>query len=306
MRPYGKIGANSVHGVSVTASFITRFAPSPTGYLHLGHAYSALCAFDAARAAGGRFLLRIEDIDRTRCKPAFEAAIFEDLAWLGLEWETPVPRQSDRFDAYDAALAQLRARHLVYRCFKTRKEVADKVARAPHFSADGPEGPQYIGAPLDGAEENKLLEKGAAYAWRLSLARAREALGGDFSELTFHEEGRGAKGETGAIKATPEIFGDPVIARKDFGTSYHLSSVVDDAAQGVTHILRGEDLFAATHLHRLLQALLGLPTPRYRHHHLITDQNGKRFAKRDQSVTLRALRDGGASPADIRRRVGLA
>ncbi len=287
------------------AGFITRFAPSPTGFLHLGHAYSALLAFDMAREAGGRFLLRIEDIDRARCKPDFEAAIFGDLEWLGVEWETPALRQSDRFNFYHQALAQLRAQNVVYRCFKTRKEVAKEAAQAPHLGADGPEGPQYVGEPLDDHEENELLEKGAAYAWRLSLARARDALGGNFSALSFAEEGRGPKGETGLIRATPEIFGDPVIARKDFGTSYHLSSVVDDAAQGVTHVVRGEDLFPATHLHRLLQALLELPAPRYRHHRLITDENGKRFAKRDQSVTLKALRGGGATPADIRRRVGL-
>ncbi len=286
--------------------FITRFAPSPTGFLHLGHAYSALYAYDAARAANGRLHLRIEDIDRTRCKPDFETAIIEDLNWLGIEWDEPLLRQSQRFDAYHSALARLREKNIVYRCFKTRKEVAKAAAQAPHLGADGPEGPQYVGAPLSDGEENDLLEKGAAYAWRLSLARARDALGGDFSKLIFHEEGRGPQGERGSIAATPEIFGDPVIARKDFGTSYHLSSVIDDAAQNITHVIRGEDLFAATHLHRLLQALLDLPTPRYRHHRLITDENGRRFAKRDQAVTLRALRDNGATPADIRRRVGLA
>lgn len=285
--------------------FTTRFAPSPTGLLHLGHAFSALTAFDAAREAEGRFLLRIEDIDRTRCKPEFEAAIFEDLAWLGMTWETPVRRQSEHFDDYRRALERLRKKNIVYRCFKTRKEIADEIARAPHFKPDGPEGPLYIGAPLQPGKEDALLEDGAPFAWRLSMARAREALGGDFASLSFFEEGRGARGERGKINATPEIFGDPVIARKDYGTSYHLAAVLDDALQGVTHVIRGEDLFPATHLHRLLQALLDLPTPRYRHHRLITDENGKRFAKRDQSVTLRALRENGETPADIRRRVGL-
>lgn len=285
--------------------FTTRFAPSPTGFLHLGHAYSALLAYDAALGAGGHFLLRIEDIDQTRCKPAFETAILEDLKWCGVKWEEPVLRQSERLDAYHAALATLREQNVVYRCFKTRKEVAKDAAQAPHFGADGPEGPQYIGAPLGDREEKTLLEKGAIYAWRLSLARARDALGGDFSALSFNETGQGQKGETGLIQATPEIFGDPVIARKDLGTSYHLSSVIDDAAQGVTEVIRGQDLFPATHLHRLLQALFKLPTPDYRHHRLMTDENGKRYAKRDQSVTLRALREAGATPTDIRRRVGL-
>ena len=286
--------------------FTTRFAPSPTGYLHLGHAFSALLAHDEARAAGGRLVLRIEDIDTTRCKPAFEAAIMEDLRWCGVIWAPPVIRQSDRLAIYDAALATLRDRNVVYRCFKTRKEVARDTANAPHLGANGPEGPQYIGAPLDAREEAQLLEKGAAYAWRLSMARAREALGGNFAALSFLEYGQGSQREKKLIQATPEIFGDAVIARKDLGTSYHLSSVIDDAAQGISHVIRGEDLFAATHLHRLLQALLDLPTPIYRHHRLITDEHGKRYAKRDQSITLRALRDAGETPMGVRRRVGLA
>ena len=286
-------------------SFVTRFAPSPTGYLHLGHAFSALTAFNAAREAGGRFLLRIEDIDRTRCKPHFEAAIFEDLAWLGLEWETPTRRQSDHFNDYRRALEILRSKNVVYRCFKTRKEIADEIARAPHLKPDGPEGPQYVGARLEPGKENALLQEGAAFAWRLSLARARDTLGDDIKALSFVEEGRGPRREQGDIKATPEIFGDPVIARKDYGTSYHLAAILDDAAQGVTHVVRGEDLFPATHLHRLLQALLDLPAPRYRHHRLITDEMGKRFAKRDHSVTLRTLRENGATPEEIRRRLSL-
>ncbi len=285
--------------------FATRFAPSPTGYLHLGHAYSAFTAFDAAQPAGGRFLLRIEDIDQTRCKPEYETAIMDDLDWLGLQWETPVLRQSERFDAYIDALQTLIDKNVVYRCFKTRKEVAEAAAQAPHFGAEGPDGPQYVGAPLAPHKESDLMDAGAAFAWRLSMARARDALGGNFAKLSFTEEGRGPNGESGVIHATPEIFGDPIVARKDFGTSYHIASVLDDANQEVTHIIRGEDLFPATHLHRLLQALLDLPTPRYRHHRLITDENGKRFAKRDQSVTLRALRESGATPADIRARVGI-
>ncbi len=286
--------------------FITRFAPSPTGLLHLGHAYSVLTAHDAALSVGGKLILRIEDIDRTRCKATFEQAIYEDLAWLGLTWEGPVRRQSDHFEDYTKALEKLRDKGVVYRCFKTRKDIADEIARAPHLSPDGPEGPQYIGKMLAAHEERSLLAEGAPFAWRLDTSRATriaEKIGGP---LAFTEEGVGPKGEHGQISATPEIFGDPVIARKDSGTSYHLASVFDDALQGITHIIRGEDLFPATHLHRLLQAVLDLPTPAYRHHPLMTDETGKRFAKRNQAVTIRALREGDETPAGIRRRVGLA
>jgi glutamyl-Q tRNA(Asp) synthetase len=283
--------------------FVTRFAPSPTGLLHLGHAYSALTAQGAARQAGGRFLLRIEDIDTGRCRPQYEAAIHEDLAWLGLDWERPVRRQSEHFAEYGAALAALRARGLVYRCFRTRREVLDEIARAPHLSAHGPEGPQFTGAALAPAEENALLEQGAPYAWRLSMAAAREALGQEFSALAFTVEDEAGRREA---RATPEIFGDAVIARKDAGASYHLASVHDDALQGVTHVIRGEDLAAAAHLHRLLQALFGWPAPVYRHHRLITDETGRRLAKRDRAATLRALREAGETPAAVRARLGFA
>lgn len=283
-------------------SFVTRFAPSPTGFLHLGHAFSALTAFDAARAAGGRFLLRIEDIDRTRCRPEFEEAIIEDLTWLGLRWETPVRRQSEHFAEYHHALLQLREKNMVYRCFKTRSEIADGIERAPHLTPDGPEGPRYIGETLSLPEEQKLLEAGAPYAWRLSMARARAELGGSFDGLTFIEEGRGPRGEKGTIQATPEIFGDPVIGRKDSGVSYHLACVHDDAAQGVTHVIRGEDLFPASHLHRLLQALLGFRAPIYHHHRLLTDEYGKRFAKRDKAITLKSLRGNGETPESLRQK----
>lgn len=282
--------------------FVTRFAPSPTGLLHLGHAYSALVAFEAARQANGQFILRVEDIDFGRCRPEFEAAIYDDLAWLGLEWETPVRRQSDHFDDYARALEALTEKSLVYRCFKTRKEVADEIARAPHLSPDGPEGPQYTGAPLDPAEEQSLLDEGAPFAWRLSMSVAKNYLGGSFDKLSFSEEKDGA---VRTVKATPEIFGDAIIARKDNGTSYHLASVHDDALQGVTHVIRGEDLYHAAHLHRLLQALLDLPAPVYRHHRLITDDSGKRLAKRDKAATIRALRQSGATPQDIRERLGV-
>lgn len=282
--------------------FVTRFAPSPTGLLHLGHAYSALVAFEAARQANGQFILRVEDIDFGRCRPEFEAAIYDDLAWLGLEWETPVRRQSDHFDDYARALEALTEKSLVYRCFKTRKEVADEIARAPHLSPDGPEGPQYTGAPLGPAEEQSLLDEGAPFAWRLSMNVAKNYLGGSFDKLSFSEEKDGA---VRTVKATPEIFGDAIIARKDNGTSYHLASVHDDALQGVTHVIRGEDLYHAAHLHRLLQALLDLPAPVYRHHRLITDDRGKRLAKRDKAATIRALRQSGATPQDIRERLGV-
>lgn len=284
--------------------FVTRFAPSPTGLLHLGHAFSALVAFRAARAAGGRFLLRIEDIDQGRCRPEFEAAIFEDLRWLGIEWEAPVRRQSDHFADYEAALARLIAKGVVYRCFRTRKEVIDEIARAPHLSAEGPEGPVFIGAPLSQDDERALLASGAPFAWRLSMVEARRALGDGFGALSFREDDIDA-GRARTIGATPEIFGDAIIARKDAGASYHLASVHDDALQGVTHVIRGEDLRPAAHLHTLLQALLDLPRPVYRHHRLITDESGRRLAKRDKAATLRALRENGIGAGEVRRRLGL-
>lgn len=278
--------------------FVTRFAPSPTGYLHLGHAYSALTAYRAAQEAGGRFLLRIEDIDQGRCRPEFESAIYEDLAWLGMDWETPVRRQSEHFDDYERALSTLRNKGVVYRCFKTRKEVAEEIARAPHLRPEGPDGVPYIGAPLATIEERNLLADGKAFAWRLSVEAAKETLGARYETLSFSAETANG-GEPQTHRATPEIFGDVIIARKDFGTSYHLSSVFDDALQGVTHVIRGEDLAAAAHLHVLLQALLDLPTPAYRHHSLIMNEKGDRLAKRDQAATLKTLRENGTSPSEI-------
>ncbi|WP_411817057.1 tRNA glutamyl-Q(34) synthetase GluQRS [Hyphococcus sp. DH-69] len=281
-------------------NFVTRFAPSPTGLLHLGHAYSALLAYQAAKARNGRYSLRIEDIDQTRCKPAFETAILEDLEWLGIEWEQPVRRQSDHFDDYKAALASLRERGLVYRCFKTRKEITDEIARAPHTT---PEGPQYFGAPLAPSEEQKRIDAGEPFAWRLSISAAKKLLGKKFDTLCFRE--RNSNGDIQEVKAAPDIFGDPVIARKDAGTSYHLASVHDDALQGITDVIRGTDLASAAHLHRLLQELLGYPEPIYHHHQLITDDAGNRLAKRDKSMTLRSLREGGATPSDLIARLGL-
>jgi glutamyl-Q tRNA(Asp) synthetase len=278
--------------------FATRFAPSPTGLLHRGHAFSALMAFEATRAAGGRFVLRIEDIDTTRSRPEYEAAILEDLSWLGLTWEQPVRRQSDHLPDYHAAIETLRAQGLVYRCFRTRKEL--DIGRAPHE----PQTP-FVGGPLPAGEESERLARGEAFAWRLSLAAAREALGG-FEALSFIEEGVGPAGETGVIVACPETAGDIVLARKDVGVAYHLAVVLDDALQEITHVIRGEDLFEAAHIQRLLQALLGLPTPTYRHHRLLTGPDGKRYAKRDKAQTLRELRAEGMTPVALRAEMGFA
>jgi glutamyl-Q tRNA(Asp) synthetase len=283
--------------VDQTASFVTRFAPSPTGRLHRGHAFSALTAHEAARAAGGRFLLRIEDIDATRCRPQFEAAIYQDLAWLGLEWETPVLRQSEHLVDYHAALDALTRRGLTYRCFRTRREVAAAMASAPHGPME-----MFRGAPLPPDEEARRLAAGEPFAWRLSLAAAGQAAGGD---LTFEETGEGPAGEHGTIPVRPDLGGDVVLARKDVGVAYHLACVVDDARQGVTCVVRGQDLFDATHVQRLLQALLGLPAPTYRHHRLLTGPDGKRYAKRDHAETLAELRDRGVPPGELRRELGV-
>jgi glutamyl-Q tRNA(Asp) synthetase len=280
--------------------FVTRFAPSPTGLLHRGHAFSALTAHQAARDAHGRFILRIEDIDRTRCRPEYEAAIFEDLAWLGLGWETPVRRQSDHMADYGRSLQELGERALLYRCFRTRREIADAIEAAPHGTMEA-----YRGQPLPPVDERRRLEAGEAYAWRLSLDAAARILGG-LGTLSFIEEGHGPGGEQGEIAARPELGGDVVLARKDVGVAYHLAVVHDDALQGVTHVIRGQDLFEATHVQRLLQALLGLPPPVYRHHRLLTGPDGKRFAKRDGAQTLRSLREAGVTAADLRAEMGFA
>jgi glutamyl-Q tRNA(Asp) synthetase len=283
--------------------FATRFAPSPTGFLHRGHALSALTAFEAARAVGGRFLLRIEDIDATRVRPEFEAAILEDLAWLGLDWETPVRRQSEHLDDYAAALEQLRGRGLLYRCFRTRREIAEAITAAPHGLA---EGRPFRGGPLPSAEETERLAERRPFAWRLSLQAAREALGPAWDQLAFTEEGAGPGGETGLIRARPDLHGDVILARKDVGVAYHLAVVVDDALQGISHAIRGEDLFEAAHIQRLLQALLQLPTPIYRHHRLLVEADGRRLAKRDGAESLRALRARGVTPGEIRAGLSLA
>jgi glutamyl-Q tRNA(Asp) synthetase len=270
---------------------VTRFAPSPTGYLHLGHAFAAL----TAAAAGTRFLLRIEDLDQGRAREEFVAAIFEDLAWLDLAWEQPVLRQSRRFEAYRDALAALDAEGLIYPCFCTRKEIAEEIAKAmeaPH----GPDGPLYPGTcrHLTVAERQTRIGAGEAYALRLDAAKAAERAG----PLSFHEHRQ-------ATQVDPLLFGDLVLGRKDVPASYHLAVVVDDAFQGVTLVTRGDDLLPAAHVQRLLQALLGLPAPAYAHHRLILDRDGRKFSKRDRAVTLRALREGGATQQSIRAGLGL-
>lgn len=274
---------------------VTRFAPSPTGYLHLGHAFAALTA-----AAGGQFHLRIEDLDQTRAREEFVSAIFEDLAWLGLKWAQPVLRQSQRFEAYDAALTQLKADGLVYPCFCTRKEIAEEIAGAvdaPHFHQlsappTGPDGPRYPGTcrHLSIEERETRIARGDAHALRLDSAKAAMRAG----PLSFQEHGQ-------TITVDPLLFGDLVLARKDIPAAYHLAVVVDDAFQGVTLVTRGEDLLPATHPQRLLQALLSLPAPAYAHHRLILDKDGRKFSKRDQAVTLRALGAAGTTPLDIGR-----
>jgi glutamyl-Q tRNA(Asp) synthetase len=285
---------------------VFRFAPSPNGYLHLGHAYSALLNFDSAREAGGRFLLRIEDIDTARCKSEFETAIYQDLAWLGLTWEAPVRRQCGHLADYREALETLSAQGLVYPGFESRAEIAKLVARreanAP-WPCDPDGVPLYPGAAklLSSKERVRLLESGTPYALRLDMAAACACAG----DLTWIEHGEGPGGETGAVAARPEAWGDVILARKETPTSYHLSVVIDDALQGVTEVVRGEDLFWSTSVHRLLHRLLGLPQPSYRHHRLILDGEGRKLSKSSEATGLRELRAGGATPADIRRLVGL-
>ncbi|NOT40352.1 MAG: tRNA glutamyl-Q(34) synthetase GluQRS [Alphaproteobacteria bacterium] len=282
---------------------VTRFAPSPTGYLHLGHAFAALYAADLAFESGGRFLVRIEDTDRTRARPEYEAAIFEDLGWLGLTWEAPVRRQSEHFGDYAKALDALKALGCAYPCFCTRKEIEAEFAasvNAPH----GPDGPIYPGTcrALSKAEREQRLAHGDKHAWRLDVAKAVVMVG---ARLSFEELGNGANGERGTIAVNTDLFGDFVLARKDAPSSYHLAVVVDDALQGVTLVTRGNDLFAAVHVHRLLQELLKLPVPAYSHHRLILDASGKRLAKRDQATTLKHLRADGWTSARVREALGL-
>jgi glutamyl-Q tRNA(Asp) synthetase len=285
---------------------VFRFAPSPNGYLHLGHAFSALLNFDLARESGGRFMLRIEDIDPARCRPEFETAIDEDLAWLGLCWEKPARRQSEHFACYRAALEKLAGLGLVYPAFESRAEVtrliAEQEKHAP-WPRDPDGAPLYPGTArtLASEERTRLLQSGVPYALRLDMAAACARVG----QLNWIERGEGPEGESGNLVANPAAWGDVIVARKEMPTSYHLAVVVDDALQSVTEVVRGQDLFWSTSVHRLLQTLLGLPQPVYRHHRLIRDAAGQKLSKSTDATGLRELRGAGVTPAEIRRRIGL-
>lgn len=279
------------------ASVTTRFAPSPSGHLHLGHAFSAFFCEESARDRSGRFLLRIEDIDSTRCRPHFADDLIEDLKWLGLKWDGAPLYQSTRSTAYDAALAGLAEMGVLYPCFCTRADIKAEIAgsaAAPH----GPDGPLYPGTcrGLDAGIREERLAAGIPYALRLDVAKAKAVAG----PLTWRDL------EQGDITARPEIFGDVVLARKDIRTSYHLAVTLDDAFQEITLVTRGEDLFAASHIHRLLQALLQLPVPQWHHHRLLQDERGQRLAKRHDALSLRELRAQGKTPADLRRIAGFS
>jgi glutamyl-Q tRNA(Asp) synthetase len=297
---------------SVTSMYtrILRFAPSPNGYLHLGHAYSALLNHDMARERGGRLLLRIEDIDATRSRPEYEAATYEDLAWLGVAWERPVRRQSEHFGDYQAAIAKLNAQGLLYPSFESRSEIAALVAECERHAPSGSHWPRDPdGAPIYPGRARKLapaecerrIAAGEPYALRLAIDVAVARAGAP----TWTETGLGPQGQTGRVTAVPQMWGDVVLARKEMLTSYHLAVTVDDALQGASDIVRGQDLFWSTSIHRLLQALLGLPEPSYHHHKLILDADGNKLSKSAQAKSLRALRAEGMSATDIRRMVGL-
>lgn len=271
-----------------------RFAPSPTGFLHIGHAFSAWFALNHLEEPADSFILRLENIDLTRCRPEFEGALYEDLRWLGLSWPEPVRRQSDHFAEYEGALSRLEEKGLLYKCFCTRKEIQDEIARSPG-APHGPEGHLYPGTcrHLSEAQTEDRVAAGTPYAIRLNMEAARRVAG----PMRWHDRTQGWQ------DARPELLGDVVLARKDTPASYHLCVTWDDALQDITLVTRGEDLFHATHLHRLLQSLLDLPTPDYHHHHLLVDSQGHRFAKRNRSVTLRNLRERGIDPADLRHRL---
>lgn len=271
-------------------AFITRFAPSPTGRIHLGTAASAFHVWRAAEAAGGGVLLRIEDVDQTRCRPDYTRGILEELAWLGLNWPEPVRVQSEHFAEYEIGLKHLRARGLLYRCFRTRREMAD-------LAPDG----IYRGWPLPAEEEAKRLEAGEAYAWRLSLDRAKELLGSDWAALSYLEEVDGALVER---TAHPERHGDVVLARKDTPVAYHFSCCHDDALQGISHVIRGTDLEDAPHIHVLIQRLMGWPSPVYRHHPVLLGEDGRKLSKRDDAKSLASLRAEGLTPANVRKLAG--
>ncbi len=287
----------------MTRSFsnhVFRFAPSSNGYLHLGHAYSALLNSDMAEACGGRFLLRIEDIDIDRCRPEFEQAIYEDLSWLGLKWEMPVRRQSEHFSDYAGALKRLQDQGLTYPCFCSRGEIMSAVAGKPDWPRDPDGSPLYPGLckHLSKVERARRLASGLQAAQRIDMDAALARVG---SNLDWRDLGAGGQGRD--IAADPALWGDAVLSRKDIHTSYHIAVVVDDALQGVSDIVRGEDLFMATHLHRLLQALLDLPAPAYYHHRLLRDASGHKLSKSTRAKSLRALRQEGLSPAAARRKL---
>jgi glutamyl-Q tRNA(Asp) synthetase len=270
---------------------VFRFAPSPTGHLHLGHALSALLNFEEARTADGRFLLRIEDIDPTRCKPEFEQSIYEDLRWLGLQWEEPARRQSQHFDEYAGALGKLEAEGLLYATFETRADLARLIT-----GRDPEGGPRYSREEgLSAGEAREREARGEPYALRLDM---QEALSRIASPIFWNEDGE-------QIEAEPARWGDVVLGRKETPASYHLAVVLDDALQGVTNIVRGKDLYEATAVHRVLQELLGLPAPEYKHHRLLLDEHGKKLSKRDKSTTLRDLRASGWTLMDVRKATGL-
>ena len=285
---------------------VFRFAPSPNGLLHLGHAYSALLNFDCARQGGGKFLLRVEGIDATRCRPEFEAAIYEDLAWLGIEWELPVRRQSEYLAVYRRMLDRLIAQGLIYPSFESRAEIARLIAEREGEQPwpRDPDGvPLYPGMAksLSAQQRSQLLHSGSAYALRLDVTAACARVG----RLTWIEQGQDPSSENGTEPARPEVWGDVILARKETPTSYHLAVTIDDAAQGVTNVVRGQDLFSSTSIHRLLQALLNLPQPVSRHHRLVLDAGGQKLSKSTRARSLRELRAGGATPDDVRRLVGL-
>lgn len=284
---------------------VTRFAPSPTGYLHLGHAYSARMGFDAARAQHGRFLLRIEDIDQTRCRPQFTEAILSDLQFLGLSWDGDVRKQSEHLDVYERALAQLDSLGVLYPCFCTRAEIAAEIAASQSAPQDGPGSdtpPRYLGRcqRLDPQLVNDRLASGQSYALRLHTEQVERILSAQGKwPLTFHDR------HHGVVPVNSQLLGDVVLARKELRTSYHLAVVVDDDIQGVTLVTRGQDLLSSTHVHRQLQALLGLAEPDYAHHPLLKEADGTRLAKRRGSESIRSLRDKGLTADELWMKVGL-
>ncbi|MDA8747306.1 tRNA glutamyl-Q(34) synthetase GluQRS [Litoreibacter sp.] len=294
-------------------TFRTRFAPSPTGPLHLGHAYSALLAYDMALEHGGEFLLRIEDIDQSRARPEWEAQIYDDLDWLGLCWPKPVMRQSDRISTYQNVLSDLWDRNALFACTCTRRDIEAALTAPQEGAAFGPDGPIYPGTCRNNGSKTGTFAPPPNAAMRLHIgyiANIGASENTTADRHTFTETGCGPDGASGIIEFTVEgaikQIGDIVLARRDMGTSYHLSVVLDDAAQGITHVVRGQDLFEATKIHVILQRLLGLPTPIYHHHKLIRDEGGKRLAKRDDARAISKYRDEGCTPNDIREMVGLA